>query len=479
MLLHPPDRFAEVADAENIHIDGFTIDYNPKPYYQGLVEQIDLATMTVDITVPERYPVPEIGSNDYRAPFFGRSFFADAPGARSGWGHNIYIERVTQRGTPRELRLHIRKDAKNSDTPSASMKPRLQYAKDRDATEFVVPHVRYGHRGGATRVSTSSRVKRSNLRYFCVPSFWLSITHNTGPITLSNVDLQTPQPETELFVSWRDGMHIKNGRWGILIEDGDWDGAAMYDDTFAIYSRAEKAVAVNGATVTLQPIFLHKEPFLWREGDWASIWTPDQSQLRGMSRVESVDGETGNNTFHVTLESMPHGSQPGDIVLHEESLNRGTVIRNCRTTDVGTENSSTRFRCVDVTFENNHFEDFHFWFHAGPNGPRPRDILLKGNFVSDQQGRSVNLDQGLDCELLQNTFDATAISCNLSETTHLRGNRFVNMNRPILRLKDSQVWLDGTNTVNSGTVQPEEHVELKGQSAVCIGNARHTSDHPQ
>ena len=175
---------------------------------------------------------------------------------------------------------------------------------------------------------------------------------------MHNVDLKTPNPETELFVSWRDGLHIKNGRWGILIEESDWDGAASYDDSFAIYSRAQKMVAVDGNTMTITPTFLNKEFFLWKPGDWASVWSPGQKKLRGMARVVSVDGKTGNQTFHVTLESMPAGAAAGDIVLHEESLNRGSVIRNCSTSDIGTENSSTRFRCVDVTFENNRPQGF-------------------------------------------------------------------------------------------------------------------------
>ena len=92
IVLHPPDAFALVDGAENIQIDGFKIDYDPKPYYQGMIRKIDVEAMTIDIEVPERYPVPEVGKNEFRAPFFGRSFIPDAPGSRSGHGDNIYVE---------------------------------------------------------------------------------------------------------------------------------------------------------------------------------------------------------------------------------------------------------------------------------------------------------------------------------------------------------------------------------------------------
>ena len=69
-------------------------------------------------------------------------------------------------------------------------------------------------------------------------------------------------PDTELLASWRDGMHIKNGRWGILIEDGDWDGAAQYDDTFAIYTRRQVVVSNTGKQVTLKPSVYNRESFV-------------------------------------------------------------------------------------------------------------------------------------------------------------------------------------------------------------------------
>ena len=61
----------------------------------------------IDIEVPDRYPVPEIGRNEYRAPFFGRSFIPDGPGARSGHGDNIYVEDVTRLDGERHLRIHL------------------------------------------------------------------------------------------------------------------------------------------------------------------------------------------------------------------------------------------------------------------------------------------------------------------------------------------------------------------------------------
>ena len=453
ILLHPPDSFARVSAAENIQIDGFRIDYAPKPYYQGMIKKIDVEALTIDIDVPERYDVPEIGKNEFRSPFFGRSFIPDSQGARTGHGDNIYIEKVTRLDSDRHLRLHIRENAQNSDNPASSMKPRVQYAAEKGATEFVVPHVKYAHRGEVSPITGSARVTFSNLQFYSSPHFWMPITHNIGPITLRNVDLKMLHPETELFISCRDGLHIKNSRWGIMIENCDWDGAATYDDSFAIYSRSQTLLAVASNTITITPTSGSKEPFLWRKGDWASVWSPGQRQLRGMARVVEVDAKAAGQTFKVTLESMPAGSAKGDIVLHEESLNRGTVIRNCTTSDIGTEDSSTRFRCVDVKFENNKFEDFHFWFHAGPNGPRPRGIVLENNWVSDIRIGSIDFQQGLDCQLSNNQLVGVTLGFgDGSDEMRVEKNRWTTMKegRPSIKASKGSTVRLGTGNQRAG-----------------------------
>ena len=188
--------------------------------------------------------------------------------------------------------------------------------------------------------------------------------------------------------------------------------------------------------MTITPTTGGKEPFLWRKGDWASVWTPGQKELRGMARVASVDGNTGNQTFKVSLESMPVGATKGDIVLHEESLNRGSVIRNCTTSDIGTEDSSTRFRCVDVRFENNRFEDFHFWFHAGPDGPRPRELLLENNWISDLRTGRMDFQQGLDCLLRGNHLVGVTLGFRDASTgIRVEGNRWTGMKEGQMSVK--------------------------------------------
>jgi hypothetical protein len=412
LILHPPDGLANIRKARNIEIDGLFIDYQPKPYFQGVIEKIDLEAMTVDLRVPERYPVPEVGEPKGPAPFFGRSFIPDHPGARSGSGDNLYIESMVRMGEdPRHLRLQIRRNAAGSRTPDAGMKSRLRRAKDSGATEFVVPHLRYGHLHGQTIIKESARVRLSNLRWYQVPYFWMPVIDNVGAITFHNVDLQMKQPETELYVSWRDGFHIKNSRFGVMIDGSDLDGAAMYDDTFAIYNRVHRVVAMDNNRMTLKPAFTnHKDLNTWLPGDWVSIWSKDQSELRGMGRLKSVSDVRGENRFVIELDSMPVDPRPDDTVINEEVLNRGTVIRDCRTSQVGTEYASTRLRASSIVFDSNHFEDFRFNVEFDPfwGTPRSRDLLVRDSYIGGGQS-NVGLRWPIAPRFERCTLDATPL----------------------------------------------------------------------
>jgi hypothetical protein len=463
ILLHPPDSLAYLRYCENVQIDGLKIDYDPIPYYQGTITDINVANLTVDIDVPERYPAPMVGTDSNPTPFFGRSFIPDAPGSRSGWGDNIYVESTALNGGPRKVRIHV-----PASVGGASMTPRLQDAYDNNATEFVVPHLLYGHRNGTTGIYGCSRVTLSNLHYVRMAHFWLTITQNTGPITLSNVDLKMTEPETELLASWRDGMHIKNGRWGILIEEGDWDGAAQYDDTFAIYSRRQVVVSATGNKVTLMPAVYNRESWLWQPGDWASFWSPDQETLYGMGRVVSVKDLTSPN-YEVTFEAVPAGVSSNDVVLHEESLNRGTLVRNCSTGPVGTEDASTRLRGTDMRFENNHFEDFSFRLEWADSlgTPRARDVVVTDTYFSSPEG-SLTLSRPLGVLFKDCVFDGLAPYVHLgAEDVYFDGVTWINMIGDILDVVGTaQAWLFGNSTRNGSASGLADHVNVDPTASI-------------
>lgn len=466
LILHPPDGFADIQNATNIHIDGFFVDYSPIPYYQGAILDINLEDMTIDLEVPDRYPPPLTGTVESNAPFFGRSFIPNGPGARTGSGNNIYVESVKALNNPYHIRIQVPKTALGSDTPNAGMRKRVERAKREAATEFVVPHMLYGHRDGQTKILTSGRIKLSNLEWSMVPYFWLSVRDNYGPVTFDNVDILVQEPETELFASWRDAMHIKNARFGTTILNADIDGAAIYDDTFAIYTRTHRVLALEQNHLNLAPAFRdHKDMDTWKPGDWVSVWSGDQEELRGMARLQKARDIQGANHFHLYLENNVPGAEPGDIVINEEVLNRHTLIRDSRTGSVGTENSSNRFRASDIHFENNHFEDFdfHVEFDAFWGTPRSRDIHVSNTYIGGGESR-VNLNRAIDATFSVCRFENLLFRTHkLGQNIRISDSEWLNAPATFLHLgPESLVVFDGSNRVNGKPAVDANGAKLDG-----------------
>ena len=118
-----------------------------------------------------------------------------------------------------------------------------------------------------------------------------------------------------------------------------------------------------------------------------------------------------------------------------------------------------------MTFENNRFEDFRFWFHAGSNGPRPRDIVLRNNYVSDERIAKISFQQGLNCRLSGNEFDGVTLDFQKCENVRVIGNRWSGMRDDQMSVearKGSTMFLGGENQ-RAGEVI-EKWVETDGTS---------------
>lgn len=466
IMLHPPDRLLFVKRGENIQVDGLTVNYDPLPYYQGTIDAIDQANLTVDITVPERYEEPVVGVNllPYRAPFFAFTFIPESPGARVGDGQHFYVKSTeTIGGDPRKIRIHG--DPGTPNTPPAIT---LQHAVDRGATEMVVPHLDYGHRGGfSIEVTESSRVTVSNVLFQVMPHVGILPRDNVGPVTFSNVDLLMKNPETELYWSWRGAYSFTgNNRWGFMLEDGEWHGNAMYDDVLAFFTRRQDIVGMSHQTLNLK---LGDNAWLFREGDWLSIWTEGQSELRGMSRVVSVGKKKGDGSFDVTVESIPAGTRLNDVAINEELYNRDTVVRNCKNFAEGASAATTRIRTgghfIDCDFKG---LDFLTEMQEVFQPVRARNLIIENSIFRPSLFSRMSLDGAINPQIIGCTFDETAVFGLLgTEDIYFEGNSWINMTGNIIDLKDgSSAALFGISSRNGISTGLSSYVNVDSSSSI-------------
>ena len=464
LILHPPDGLANIRRSRNIQIDGLFVDYDPLPYYQGAVTDINIENMTADLVVPERYSVPLTGVCESETPYFSTAFTPDSPGARTGSKEQIYVDSVSQLDDPRHVRLHFRGRSKLTEHPR-DMQPLLIKVKEAGVTEFIVPHKDYGHREGWTHLSQNARVTLSNIRYYVVPYFWMRVKGNSGPVSFQNVDLKMKNPETELLASWRDGFHIKNARFGTLIDGCDLDGAAQYDDSFAVYTRIHNVVTQDANILAVDAAFKdHKDLYCWLEGDWVSIWNKDQTLLRGMARLVGVeDVPESEKRFHLSFEQLPSGIQAGDVVINDEVLNRGTLIRNCTTASTGAGKASTRFRASDIQFENNDFESISFYVEFSPfwATPRSRGVTVKGcSFWGPRASAHLSSPIGVVFDTCR--FDGVGVRTHrAAENVVFTDSEWLNCSKMITADPESSLFLEGDITVNGKALRQMEDSEIQ------------------
>jgi hypothetical protein len=474
ILLHPPDRLVSIKQSENIQIDGLVMNYDPIPYYQGKIDNINIKNKTIDITVPNRYEVPKVGDSPaknnsffgFSNNFFAFSFMPNSPDARLGKGKHIYISKTeTINGDPRKVRLSVKDQSLKS----------LQYSIDHNATEMVVPDIDYGHRGVfSIEVHESSRVTVSNLLCKMMPHLGIQPENNVGPITFTNVDLLMENPETELFWSWRGAYSVTgNNRWGFLIEDGEWHGNAMYDDMLAFYTRRQEVLKITGYSLSLDPGVYTDFLNLYKVGDWVSIWTKDQEILRGFSRVVSL-GEKHSKSFDICFESLPEGVSIDDVVINESLYNRGTVVRNCKNIPVGASDATTRIRTGGY-FKDCDFNGLYLIteFQEVYKPVRCRNLIVENCVFGQTENNRVRLTSSINPRFINCTFDNTYIYGDMkARDIYLQNSTWVNMDDEVISLSNSKVrdknnvWVFGGATRNGISENLSNYIKIEGNSTV-------------
>ena len=390
LILHPEKlAFISIENCENIQIDHLTQTFDPQPYYQGKLVSIDPKKLVGEIQVPKRYGIPLVGKSRQKT-YFSRSHSAPLKEPSPGYirSEHLYIDRTeASPDDPYRVRVYFRDN----------MKSRVARAK-KDGAEgniMVMPHLKFGHySGGHALIKRSGRVSLTRVWIQSMANMGIIPSHNWGPITFSKTDLKTPHPETERFVGWRDGFHVRDNRMGIMIEDGYYDGGMIYDDIFSPHSMLNKVETIKKLPAGRMELTLYglSPMSMFQPGDWISAWDPKQVNTgKGIARVVQTvkKSETkpsgANHRFRLVLDRAVD-LQVGDYAFNEETINWDMVIRHCIHSDVG-KMGTTRWR-TPVLIEDCQFKNIRMHIYAGNSRtierPRPRHIVIKNSLINDK-----------------------------------------------------------------------------------------------
>ncbi len=446
IIMSPTGNFIRMDNSENVQIDGFTTTYNPLPYYQGKITAINVNELYLDMQVDDRYDTPKTGKYVDLHNIFGRSFWVTIPGTKMGEGRHLSVDSTAQIGADDHAIRVFLQDHETAD---------LSYSKSQNATDFIIPHKDYGHGTGLRdspycSIKRSSRVKISNILTQSVCHFAYTIGGNFGPITFSNTDMLAPGEE-DMHVAWRDGWHVWGNRYGIMIEDGDFDGGYMYDDIFSPHVNVPIVESSSGTTVRLkskpgESYEKYTDMRVWQVGDLVSFWNENQTVYYGMARIMEVTKTERLSLIDITLDRVIAEAVAGAYAINEEIINRDMVVRNCTTTPRG-RNVAVRQR-TPVLYKDCDFQNIHFWTYCGePWRTRPRNVVFDNCFINERM--TFNVDDAWNVVIKNCTINGGQVDVSNCPNIIMDSIYFTNIADDAIQLRSgSNAYVFGKYTYN-------------------------------
>ncbi|GEM_PF-4157588 len=364
-----PKQFANIVRAENVTIEGFTIVYDPLPYFQADIVGFDPAAHTVDIRVWTNYAMPKVDdvatTDNSRTWVFGHTF--------GQYVSHFWIKTIkpidAARTADRVLRVTAQRQSENIVSNVGTR-----------AAGLIIANPGFGQQGNfVVKIKESSRILFQDVVVRHAPEFIFLAYGNTGPIRFDNVDMRVPPGSLERFVSWRDGFHIKNNRYGPIWENCDFDGWAMQDDLFnltTMWGLVRSINATNPLLITVSETGV--EGSTWKAGDWIAAQRLN-GETKGSARINRLTESGG--TYRIELDRAIPGLATDDHLYNEQLANRGSIIRRCQTYRGDAGRSSWRQR-TPILVEDNRFDDVYLWIHAEAKteGPVPADMIFRRNY---------------------------------------------------------------------------------------------------
>jgi len=368
----PPNQFLKIYGAQNIKVDGFTLTYSPLPYFQANIVGYNTASNTVDIQVWTNYPMPAVDAagvtNNSTTWQFGQSF--------GGYVSHFWINTVKAINAANTSNRVLRVSAQPQSTNIVAS------VGQNTAGGLIMPNPGYGQKGNFTvQACYSSQVQFTNVVVRQAPQFIFVVYGNNGPVRFQKIALQVPPGTQERLVSWRDGFHVKDNRYGPVWEDSTLDGWALQDDCYNLTAMWSFVSAINGNNPQLLTLnYSGVGPTQFAPGDWLREENMDGTS-KGAAQI--VSAVLSGNTLYVQLGGALPGLAVGDRLFDEQRSNRGAIIRRCQSTSGDAGRGGGRLR-TPVLLQDNNFQDWYMWVAAesAAEGPIPEDITFRRNLFN-------------------------------------------------------------------------------------------------
>ncbi len=357
-----------VVNSESVTLRDFTIDYEPVPFCQGLIRQVNPDEGWFDLDVAPGYPTPDAPN------------FVGAMEPYGKWG--MILDPAVRR---------IR-----AGTIDHFMTPKWEHRGDRVWRFFVNgDHYRWGLRdmrvgdsyvhlargyGSAILAQGCDGVRIENVTVHASPGLAVGLVGNRGAIVVRGLQVRFPKGSTRLLTTNADGVHCQQNRSGPIIENCYFEG--MADDAVNIYAPPNVLLEKRTSSEWLVSSGCSILP-----GDTLQVLDPRTGRIKSVVKATTVQRE--GSALRITLEqgcedAMPGTShQDGDTLYNLSACGAGFQIRRNRI--VGNRRYGCLLRAHSGVVEENVFVDMT---GAGvtvvnepdwPEGPVPFGVTIRRN----------------------------------------------------------------------------------------------------
>ncbi len=291
LVNHPQNSLISLKNCSGVSVKGFTVDYDPLPFTQGTISEVNAKEGWIDVRIQKGYshPVDVYESLGVKPPQKDWGVVFDPVERHRRWDVNMHFfmkEFVRSPAGANLARVFFVDEAKKD------------LANVRPGDRYVIT-LKYGNSGANQDLSGCGNCRFED---FTVHMAKYGMTFRVEDSSARNVFRRvkmTFKPGSDhLIVTPKDGFHCKENRVGPLIEECLFEG--LLDDSINISTcpfwikkiMAPGSYAMNGAQ--------NKAPLV---GDHLTAFTPSRSEMVEGFVVESVKPYARkSNWFDVTLD---------------------------------------------------------------------------------------------------------------------------------------------------------------------------------
>jgi len=479
-------RFILLNACTNVTVRGFSLDFDPLPFADGVVVAKNDTAKTVDVKIGDEFALPPLGgpTGEHEQAYFAMLWHQRPQGFI---GEHYFIA-DTMEAYPGSLKDRIvRAQARADFDDFAGIRE--------DETRISLPVRGVAHKmegfgaSPAVVIEEKQSVRCENMNIWSAPLFAVNVARNSGECVFRHFDIRPKPGTTRLTSSWRDGFHVKANSASLLWEDCHFEG--MNDDAFNIATHSSHVAQVSdGTTIRVRQNFpLGFVPFCVCDTlvGYDTVGGKLLGRAKVIAAVEEENRDAANPErpavpIKLTLDHALPGLKAGDVAWNETSANPHTILRRC------TIRNSCRFQSP-VTIEDCDITALCWFYGDNIEGPLPANVTIKNSRLRAGRGNptiAVAFTSRIDgadgkpvmptqpvifnVRLEGNTIDGE-VNFSYVQNLSLEGNRFASRGK--LTIRDSRVVFLKNNLLGETRLDRVEQIEVPDagtQRAIVIQN---------